>query len=69
MKKALDKAYETMQYEVELLESFAAGKRPPQKFSDAERDRLLKAAVAQEVLKHMRLGRRRTKRQADAQRT
>ena len=53
LKKALDKTYETMEYESEVFQSFAAGKKPPQKFSDQERDLMLKAILAQALRKQL----------------
>lgn len=38
LKKALDTIEETNKYEELLFEAFAKGKKPPQKFSDAEKE-------------------------------
>ena len=53
LKKALDKTYETLEYEGQVLAAFATGKKPPQKFSEQEKAQLLNAIIAQGLRKRM----------------
>ena len=46
LKTALDKTYETLNHEKEVFKAFSTGNKPPQKFSDPERELIFNAVMA-----------------------